>query len=187
MKKIILFGDSITAGYQNGEIDIILNTKIQRLLNKEVEIINAGIPGDTSKGALGRYQDHVIAYEPDIVTIFFGANDVEKMSGISLAQYEENLAYLVEKIGAHKVVLIGPPYAHQMMYEKERPLIDLMQYNNAAQRVAKAYNTKFIDMLEEMIQSEDPTNYLQVDGLHFSEVGYDLLARLIVETIKERV
>ena len=187
MKKIILFGDSITAGYQKGEIDIILNTKIQHLLNKKVDIINAGIPGDTTQGALSRYHDHVVSYEPDIVTIFFGANDAEKMSGISLTQYEDNLTYLVEQIGARKVVLIGPPYAHQMMYEKERPLVDLMQYNNAAQRVADTYQVSYIDLLGEMIASDDPTSYLQLDGLHFSEVGYDLLARLIVETIKERV
>ncbi|RGI30283.1 MULTISPECIES: GDSL-type esterase/lipase family protein [Enterococcaceae] len=187
MKKIILFGDSITAGYRNGEIDIVLNTKIKRLLNTKIEIINAGIPGDTTKGALSRFKEHVIFYEPDIVTIFFGANDAEKRSGISLLQYEENLTYLVEQIGAKKVVLIGPPYAHQMMYRDERPLVELMQYNNAAQRVAKTFNIRYIDILKEMIVSEAPTRFLEPDGLHFSDEGYDLLAKLIVETIKERV
>ncbi|WP_270279652.1 SGNH/GDSL hydrolase family protein [Vagococcus bubulae] len=187
MKKIILFGDSITAGYRNGEIDTILNTKIEHLLNTKVEIINAGIPGDTTKGALSRFQDHVVSYEPDIVTIFFGANDAAKLSGISVIQYEENLAYLIEQIGAKKVVLIGPPYAHQMMYHDERPLVDLMQYNNAAQRVAKSFSISYVNILEEMIASDSPTRFLETDGLHFSDDGYDLLARLIVERIKERV
>ncbi|MGX4686889.1 SGNH/GDSL hydrolase family protein [Vagococcus sp. JNUCC 83] len=187
MKKIILFGDSITAGYKNGEIDTILNTKMMSLLNKKVEIINAGIPGDTTKGAISRFKDHVVSYEPDIVTIFFGANDAEKLSGISLMQYEDNLSYLVEQIGPKKVVLIGPPYAHQMMYQHERPLVNLMQYNNAAQRVASLFDVNYIDILGEMIASEAPTKYLQSDGLHFSDDGYNLLAKLIVETIKERV
>lgn len=186
MKKIILFGDSITAGYKHGEINVILNDKIRHLLPYEAEIINAGIPGDTTSGAMKRVMDHVVGYEPDMVTVFFGTNDVAALSGISLAQYETNLMNLVEVIGSDRVILLGPPFANQVLYQQERPLLRLNQYNQAARRVAAYYELPYIDMLSVMTDAERPVDYLQADGLHFSTTGYDLLARVIVEQLKGR-
>ena len=98
MKKIILFGDSITAGYEDGVTDFRLNEEIEAIFT-DVEVINAGIPGDTSQGALKRVKNHVLKYEPDIVTVFFGANDASKISGLDINSYQENILALVRLIG----------------------------------------------------------------------------------------
>lgn len=187
MRKIILFGDSITAGYKNGEIDTILNDTIARLSKTPLYITNAGIPGDTTVGALRRVAEHVTRYEPDVVVVFFGTNDASELSGITLTQYERNLEDLVTLINPKRVVLLGPSYTDQTLYHNDKPIVRLTQYNNAVSRVAKRYSVPYIDILREMMQDTDPRRYLQADGLHFSKTGYDLLAHLIVESLKERV
>ncbi len=184
MKKIILFGDSITAGYENGLTDFRLNERIIRQV-EEVEIINAGIPGDTTRGARKRLADHVLKYDPDIVTVFFGANDVSNLIGLSIEEYEENLDEIVKEIGISKIILVGVPYCNQKMYEQEKPLSKLLAFNEVAQRISKKYRLDYIDMLEEMQQS-NPMDYLQEDGTHFSAKGYDLLGKLISEKINNR-
>lgn len=74
-KPLILFGDSLTAGYLDGEITDELTKRLAAVF-PEVPVVNAGIPGDTTTGALIRLHDHVLRYDPKLVTVFFGANDV---------------------------------------------------------------------------------------------------------------
>ncbi|MEG0255193.1 SGNH/GDSL hydrolase family protein [Vagococcus sp.] len=184
MKKIILFGDSITAGYENGLTDFRLNERISAQV-KEVDIINAGIPGDTTKGARKRLEDHVLKYDPDIVIVFFGANDVSTITGLPIEEYEENLDEIVKEIGISKVILIGVPFCDQRIYQEERPMKRLEAFNSVAQKLTAKYRLDYIDMLSEM-QQVNPSIYLQRDGIHFSNEGYDLLGRLISQTINNR-
>lgn len=184
MKKIILFGDSITAGYENGLTDFRLNERIMAQV-KDVEVINAGIPGDTTRGARSRLNDHVLKYDPDIVTVFLGANDVSNITGLSIEEYEENLDEIVKEIGISKVILIGVPFCDQTIYQDERPMDQLKAFNSVAQKLTTKYRLDYIDMLTEMGQV-DPVVYLQRDGIHFSNEGYDLLGNLISQTINNR-
>lgn len=183
MKKIILFGDSITAGYKNGEIDTILNDKINEKL-PDTLIQNAGIPGDTTRGALDRVERHVVAYCPDVVTVFFGANDAWLYSGITEHEFQENLETLVRSLSDSRVILLGVPYANQSVHEGERSEERLRRFNDVSKAVAEKYQVPFIDVLTEMLVDDNQVSYLQEDGLHFSEEGYQLLARLIIEEIQ---
>ena len=185
MLKIILFGDSITAGYENGLTDFRLNELLESQ-NPDIKTINAGIPGDTTEGALKRVDAHVLKYQPDIVTVFFGANDVATYSGITKELYETNLRELIARIGEEKVILIGPPFARQGHYEAlERPLINIEEFNQKVQIIAEEKGVSYINLLEVMLEKE-AEHYLQSDGLHFSMAGYQLLGDLIHEKIKEK-
>ena len=184
MEKIIFLGDSITAGYENGVTDFRLNEEIEAAF-PNLETINAGIPGDTTEGALKRVEKHVIKYNPDLVTVFFGANDVSNVTGITLEAYKKNMYALVEKIGPEKIILIGPPYADQKQYEKERNINQIKAFNEVVQMISQEKEITYIDLLAEMLKSE-PTNYLQSDGLHFSRAGYTLLGQLINEAIRQK-
>ena len=184
MRKIILFGDSITAGYEDGITDFRLNEEIEEKY-PDLEVINAGIPGDTTAGALLRVATHVLRYEPDLITIFFGANDVSILSGISIDTYEENLVALIKKIGAEKIILIGVPFANQVYYEKERPLSRIQAYNQRVEKIASKYHINYINLLDEM-QRREPLTLIQEDGLHFSRLGYKLLGELINEEIRKK-
>lgn len=184
MVKIILFGDSITAGYEEGLTDFRLNEKIEAVFD-EIEVINAGIPGNTTKEALERVERHVLRYVPDLVTVFFGANDVSLTSGMSLEAYKKNMLALIERIGSDKMILIGTPYASQRFYATERPLERLKEFSDCVRVISLEQGISYIDLLEAML-ADQPESYLQRDGLHFSEAGYELLARLINEEIRKK-
>lgn len=68
--KLFLFGDSITAGYYEQEITGLLTSRLQRAL-PEFQVVNAGMPGDTTNDGLARIADFILRYDPTYVTVFF--------------------------------------------------------------------------------------------------------------------
>lgn len=185
MKRLILFGDSITAGYSEGEITLKLNERIAAL-EPNIEIINAGIPGDSTAGGLERVQNHVIRHQPDWVTVFFGANDASIVYDMPIEKFIKNVIEIVLEIGPERVILIGAPYVCQTLHAIDRPLVRLERYAEATKKIAAKLKIPYISLLVEMQKSVKPTDYLQKDGLHFSDKGYDLLSELIVKELRKQ-
>ncbi|MGY3777856.1 GDSL-type esterase/lipase family protein [Isobaculum melis] len=183
MKKLILFGDSITAGYFDGFISTMLTSGLKAQL-PHMEIINVGIPGDTTDGALTRVQKHVINRHPDYVTIFFGSNDAALDSQVPIERYEENLQQIIQQIGAEKVFLITPALANQAVQEANRPTETLLKYGQVVRNLAATYQTQLIDLQQTMYDLSDYTDLLQPDGFHFSKAGYAFLVEQIVQELK---
>lgn len=181
MRKIILFGDSLTAGYKDGMITDLFTAPIQQSFSEDT-LINAGIPGDTTRDALQRLENHVLCYQPDIVTVFFGANDSAVYRDISVGEYEQNLRTIIEKIGFTKVLLISPPYISQRIRGEDHPLSVLKEYVLAAQKLAKMFDLDYLDLFHEMLD-DDGELWLQSDGLHFSAYGYERLQELVCQKI----
>src|SRR5256885_1238979 len=78
--RIFAVGDSCTFG---GDWDDSYSAILERMLNagrRRFEVINAGIEGYDSEFALGRIRDDILKYDPDLVTIYIGWNDLMKMS-----------------------------------------------------------------------------------------------------------
>ena len=73
MKKIVCHGDSLTEG-----ADIERQHTWPVLLENQlrIEVVNAGIGGDTSGGLLGRFSFDVVRCDPDAVLIMCGTNDL---------------------------------------------------------------------------------------------------------------
>src|SRR5690349_16173737 len=75
--KIVALGDSLTAGYGLSASDAF-PPKLQRALKAkgiDVEIVNAGVSGDTATGGLERL-DWAVAPGTDAVIVELGANDM---------------------------------------------------------------------------------------------------------------
>jgi lysophospholipase L1-like esterase len=85
MTRIFAVGDSCTFG---GEWDSSYPAFLERLLNTDgqrFEVINAGVEGYDSAYALGRIRDDILQYDPDLVTIYVGWNDLMKTRPGSVA------------------------------------------------------------------------------------------------------
>ena len=190
MKKIVLFGDSITAGYGEEAITPILQNLITEDLAaqhyEEVMIVNAGMPGDTTQDAMKRLEKEVLAEQADIVTIFFGANDTNSDNLVPLEKYAENIETMITEIGKEKVVLLTPPYvdcARKPTRDDDR----IRDYVERVKVIGAKYEIPVIDLYKAMVVYPGTDEFLQADGLHFSKTGYDLLAALIVREIKGRL
>jgi acyl-CoA thioesterase-1 len=75
--KIVAFGDSLTAGYQlpaSAAFPVQLE-KALKAKGQAVEVVNAGVSGDTSSGGLARL-DWSVPEGTDAVILELGANDM---------------------------------------------------------------------------------------------------------------
>lgn len=100
--SIIAFGDSLTAGYGAAPGEDY-PSRLSALIAQPV--VNAGVSGDTTEGALARLDADVLARNPRIVLIGLGGNDF--LRGMAISSTESNLRTIVRRIqGAGAMVAI---------------------------------------------------------------------------------
>lgn len=104
VSRIVCFGDSLTfgAGASEGRD---YPSVLEGLTG--VEVINAGVPGNTTEDALKRVDEDVLVYEPDVVLITLGGNDLKNRVGESTAR--ANLTTIIQliQISGAMVILGG--------------------------------------------------------------------------------
>ena len=74
--RVVFLGDSLSAGLGLAEADAFPSI-VQNLLREtghEVDVVNAGVSGDTSAGGLSRI-DWVLQQKPQILVVELGGND----------------------------------------------------------------------------------------------------------------
>ena len=103
--KVVLFGDSLMAGYGLNKEDH-LSTVLQKNLNNnglDVRIINASVSGDTTAGGLNRINWTLSEKNIDILVLGLGANDM--LRGIKPKETKENLEKIIK-------IIIAVSYTH---------------------------------------------------------------------------
>ena len=200
-KYILTIGDSNGAGVGKWP------DKLQEVLGEQYKIVNNSESGRTigfdnlGKESLNTLKqiDPILdaAVEENsgdafaMVLICLGTNDCKAIFDSLQAEVTPNLAKLVEKITAFDfpdknrpgvIIISPPPYG--------RASANTPKYQGADKRVAKLL-PQFRDMAEKMhlgfidLYSPliDVVDEYTVDGVHFTEEGYDLIARLIASSI----
>ncbi len=200
MEKItyVGFGDSLTYGY--GVLPgVSFMDKLKAALpgsfpDKDWRIVNSGINGDTTREGLRRIYRDVIDHDPDIVTILFGSNDsaLNDYQHRAIAEFELNLAEITALIKENtkaKIIFITPP---PLIEDEIFPFTTnkaVAQYSEVIRTTADKFSCHLIDfnilMAEDAKGDLDP--YLQFDGLHLSDKGYELLYSLIFNKIKSLI
>jgi len=106
--RIVAFGDSATAGYLVAH-DKAYPAQLQAALRKkgyDVNVENAGISGDTTTGALARF-DSAIGPGTQIAIVEFGVNDLRR--GVPRSRVHTQLAEIIKTLRARgiQVMVIG--------------------------------------------------------------------------------
>ena len=104
--RILAFGDSLTVGVGTGR-DSAYPAVLQRMTR--IEVINAGVSGETSAQGLRRLPAVLDEYQPDLVILCHGGNDFLRRQDTSATK--ANLAAMIDLMHARgiQVVLIGVP------------------------------------------------------------------------------
>ena len=157
-KNILVFGDSLSAGY-----GIAIEKSWVNLLQQELQrtqsgfsIVNASISGETALGGRQRIAKALRQYRPVIVIVELGAND--GLRGFSTADIETNLGDIIEqtKDAGAKVLLVGmklpPNYGEPY----------ITQFENVYLRLAEKHRVKLFPFLLEGVAAEQ----FQADNLH---------------------
>ena len=157
--NVIAFGDSLTAGYGAGAGEDY-PSRVSSATS--IPIINAGVSGDTTEGALARLDKDVLSHDPRIVIVGLGGNDY--LPSIPIATTETNLRSIIEKIegAGAMVILLGFRF----------PSLNA-DYEAMYKRVAHDGQCLFVaNILSGIIT--DPQ--LKSDEVHPNARGYQLLA-----------
>ena len=109
-RPIVCFGDSLTEGYGAGGLGVVDQSRsypafLQRRVS--VPVVNAGISGDTTAGALARVETHVLSNDPQMVIVFIGANDF--FQGRPMLEAKANIQTIINRIrdGERKIFLVS--------------------------------------------------------------------------------
>ena len=182
MTNLVLFGDSITAGMTDGYPSPIFSNEIRKYF-PNIAILNRGVPGDRTDFALSRIQADVIQSSPDIVTIFFGTNDVTD-EGPDYQTFISNIKEMVTLIGIKKCILITPGITGtslQTLYPNQK----LSQYAQGIVALAEELNITYYDW-HSVATKYEASALLQTDDIHYSKKAYELLVQGLVPLIEAK-
>lgn len=169
LQTILVFGDSLSAGYgikQSDSWASLLQTRIQTE-NKPYKVINASVSGETTSGGLQRLPSVIKRINPSIVIIALGAND--GLRGLPMQTMEKNLQSMINKAKAikAKVLLVGmripPNYGPQYTN----------RFIQTYQALSKKNKIPLVPFLLANV-SEDQA-LMQTDGLHPNKHGQAIL------------
>jgi acyl-CoA thioesterase-1 len=167
--KIVILGDSLTAGYGLLESQSF-PAVLQRKLDAEgyhFEVENAGVSGDTTAGGLRRL-DWALQGNARILVVALGGND--GLRGLSVADMQANLTEIITR-GRNRgamVILAGmeapPNYGSEYAVSFRRVYRD----------VARQQRVLLMPFLLDGVAGNADLN--QADGIHPNERGAEIVA-----------
>jgi len=157
--RLMVFGDSLVAGYglpaEQG-----FTSQLQDRLSANgfrIEILNAGVSGDTSAGGAARL-DWALSEQPDYVMIVLGGNDL--LRGLDPGATRQNLDQIIARLAALNIktflcgmlapLNLGPEYSRE--------------FNPIYPELAQKYDLAFYPFFLENVALVPALN--QRDGLH---------------------
>ena len=168
--KIMLYGDSLMAGYglsQQDNLGSELSREI-KVSEKMISFINASISGNTSKNGLSRV-DWSLGDSPDIVILCLGANDM--LRGLDPELTKNNLDLIIGKfIKNNALVILAGMQSPESMGPKYKSEFDAIYPELSMQ-----YNLIFMPFLLEGVALEK--DLLQADYQHPNAEGIKVMAK----------
>src|SRR6202171_6012665 len=107
---ILVFGDSISAGYGLARVEqgwvALLQTRLKEQ-ESGYQVVNASVSGETTAGGLARLPRALALHHPKIVILELGGND--GLRALPIAQMRANMGQMVDLATAAgaKVLLLG--------------------------------------------------------------------------------
>jgi acyl-CoA thioesterase-1 len=174
-KNILVFGDSLSAGYGIARDDSWVNLLQQELKKShpQFEVVNASISGETTSGGLRRIGKALQQHRPDIVIVELGAND--GLRGATVAETERNLNMIIEQIRKTdaKVLLLGMQLPPNYGPDYTR------QFRALYPKLAKRYSIASLPFMLEGI----PPDQFQADNLHPAAAAQPLIMRNVLRSL----
>jgi acyl-CoA thioesterase-1 len=176
--KIVAFGDSLAAGYGLAPTEGFTVT-LEKALQADglsVQIVNAGVAGDTAAQGLARLEWSV-PEDTDAVILELGANDA--LRGLDPAATETALDAILTRLKARQIpVLLAGMLAPPNMgpdYEA--------RFNAIFPRLAQKHGVLFYPFFLSGVAGDATLN--QPDGMHPNPKGVEVIVRAILPVVKQ--
>jgi acyl-CoA thioesterase-1 len=178
--RIVILGDSLTAG-----LGLPISRAYPSLLQRDIDeaglkytIVNAGVSGDTSAGALSRL-DWALDGDVRILVVALGGND--GLRGLPTAELSSNLSQIIERAQSRGVTVILAGMEAPPNYGLDYTLA----FHKVFPELAKKYRVKLIPFLLERVAGIGDLN--QADGIHPTAEGAEIVANTVWSALKPAV
>jgi len=171
-RKIVVLGDSLTAGLGLSVRDAYPTLLQERLKAQGLnfEVVNAGVSGDTSAGALSRL-DWSLTGDVRILIVALGGND--GLRGLPPEQLQQNLAQIVERAQARHIEVILAGMEAPPNYGRDY----VVSFHKVYPALAKRFGVALVPFLLQGVAGNQTLN--QPDGIHPTAAG----ARIVADNV----
>ena len=172
-KKLLILGDSISAGYGLKESENwvqLLETSL-RLSGRDFKIINSSISGDTTIGGLSRIESDLEKHKPNYVLVELGGNDA--LRGYPIKKIKSNLLKIIDASfanGANPIIMqirIPPNYGKNYV----------VSFESIYSEIAEEKNIPLLTFLLEKVALDK--SLMQLDGIHPNQKAQQIIANQV--------
>ncbi|MEM9160229.1 MAG: hypothetical protein AAGB46_14385 [Verrucomicrobiota bacterium] len=193
LKELVLICDEIGSGYRN---------RVRGYLQGRVNVWFPEDPIGNTVQLLDVLQDSVLRRQPDIVHISASLGDTKRICYgsderlVPLEFYEENVRRIVDLIAERstsKLIWGSIPPVDEKNFNRENDedgncdLYDyqsIMEYNDRARSLLSSEGI-LINDLYGAVKAASREDSFRPNGVHFCEIGCELLARKIVSSVED--
>jgi acyl-CoA thioesterase-1 len=175
--KMVVLGDSLSAGY-GLPAPAAFPVRLQKALEAKgiaVDMINAGVSGDTTSGGRERL-DWSVPEGTEAVIIELGANDA--LRGTDPAVTRAALSDIVTKLKARKIAVLLCGMVAPPNYGSDYAA----RFNAIYPDLAKSFGVPLYPFFLDGVAADTRLN--QADGMHPTAEGVDIIVKNILPTVQ---
>jgi acyl-CoA thioesterase-1 len=177
-KKLLILGDSISAGYGIKESKNWV-TLLEKKLNADNEntyiLVNASISGDTSSGGVSRIEKALNTHSPDFVLIELGGNDA--LRGYPIININQNIDQIINIVLRKN----SKPILMQIKIPPNYGKKYVEAFENIYKNISSKYEIPLIDFILENVALKK--SLMQFDGIHPNEMAQPIMAEQIKSSL----
>ncbi len=203
-QRFVLIGDSITdcdrggehAPYGMGYVTMTRGLIYAQIPDLQVEFFNRGIGGQTTAELAARWEEDVVALQPDWLAVLIGINDSHQYLFNDRAEtaprpYAERYESLLEQVIAASgcsLVLLEPFYmaVPPGADERQRRVLELLpEYIATVHRLAEKFQARLVqlhEIMQQIVEHQGP-DLLCAEPVHPNLSGHAVIARALVDSL----
>jgi len=176
--KMVFMGNSITEGWKLFDPNFFNST----------DYVNRGIGGQTTPQMLIRFKQDVLDLKPKGVVILAGTNDIAGNTGpMSIQEIYNQIESMAGLAALNKIEVflcsVLPVYDYPWK-PGLKPAPKIVALNEMLKTLAGEKNYLYIDYFSEMSDDKNGLKAsLGADGVHPNEKGYEIMKRVLLNTI----
>lgn len=175
--KIIVFGDSLVAGY-GLPVDQSFPAQLQKKLGDKVTVINAGVSGDTTSAGLTRLEWTLETLKPDYAIVVLGGNDM--LRSVPVAVTAANLEKIMAGFAGRRIpVLLCGMRGFPNVSPQQTAAFEALYPQLAKQYKGTVLYPFFLEGV-----ALDPALNLE-DGIHPNEKGIAVIVDKIMPAVQQ--
>ena len=191
--SFMAFGNSITEG-KNGsgtplaknypeDLRVLLST---RYTSQAITVANKGVGGETAANGVSRLPLELSAVRPQVLLLEEGVNDISGGDPASINPMVDALRSMVREAKSRNVTVflatLTPVRAGGTPPKGDSVLPLIPQVNTQIRVLAQAEQVTLVDLFQGFGGVPDP--YIDIDGLHPNEAGYQKIAQIFFDAIR---